>query len=118
MASYTANQLAGSGTLCEQLDSLKTYVFTIINPLSGSVYFTFETPRDENGFYSSDVENMAKGEFSNLSNISTLTQSPYIFSVVASPGSGSFNFTVENENDVNGVFLRATGGATLQIVNL
>lgn len=114
MASYTANQLAGSGTPCELLDFLKIYTFTISNPLSGSVYFTFETPRDKNGFYL-DVETMAKGDFNNLSNVSTLIQSPYIFSVVVSPGGGSFNFTVRNRNNANGAFLRATGGATLQI---
>jgi hypothetical protein len=48
MATYTAAQLYGTGSIGENLSGIKTFTFT--NP-SGSAYFTLETVREPNGFY-------------------------------------------------------------------
>ena len=114
MANYTANQLSGEGTPCETLNSGTKYTFTLSNPLSGSAYFTFETKRDVNGFYSGSATT-ANGVVNNLSSVSTLVSSPYVFSVVVNPNGGSFDFTPNNTMAASGSFLRTTGGTTLQI---
>lgn len=114
MASYTANQLFGKGTPCESLTGGNTYTFTFSNPLSGSAYFTFESIRDVNGFYSGSATSAA-GTIDNFSGVSSLVNSPYIFSVVVNTGGGSFDFTPTSTMAVSGSFLRTTGGASLTI---
>jgi hypothetical protein len=114
MATYTANQLSGAGSPCESLNGGTTYTFTLANLLSGSAYFTFETKRDVNGFYSGSLES-ASGIINNLSLVSSLNSSPYIFSVVVNPGGGSFDFTPTVTMAVSSSFLRTTGGTTLEI---
>ena len=114
MANYTASQLKGAGTPCEALNGGITYTFTLSNPLSGSSYFTFETKRDVNGFYSGSATT-ANGVIDNLSSVSAPVTSPYIFSVVVNPGGGSFDFTPTTSMAASGSFLRTTGEATLQI---
>ena len=49
MASYTPEQLYGTGSIGENLSGLKT--FTFINPDQASAYFTLETVRNADGFY-------------------------------------------------------------------
>lgn len=114
MASYTANQLSGKGTPCESLTGGVTYTFTLSNSLSGSAYFTFESVRDVNGFYSGSATS-AVGTVNNFSGVSSLVDSPYIFSVVVSAGGGSFDFTPTSTMAVSGSFLRTTGGTSLTI---
>lgn len=114
MASYTANQLYGKGTPCELLTGGNTYTFTLSNPLSGSAYFTFESVRDENGFYSGSNDN-AVGTINNFSGVSSLVDSPYIFSVVVNAGGGVFDFTPTSTMAASGSFLRTTGGTSLTI---
>ncbi len=114
MASYTANQLSGKGTPCELLTGGNTYTFTLSNPLSGSAYFTFESIRDVNGFYSGSATN-ANGTIDNFSGVSSLINSPYIFSVVVSAEGGSFDFIPTSTMAVSGSFLRTTGGTSLSI---
>ena len=116
MATYTAKQLSGAGSPCESLNGGATYTFTLANPLSGSAYFTFETKRDVNGFYSGSATT-ANGVVNNLSSVSTLVSSPYVFSVVVNPGGGSFDFTPTVTMAASGSFLRTTGETTLQITS-
>mgnify|MGYP003668264041 FL=1 len=71
MANYTANQLSGEGSPCESLTGGTTYTLTLSNPLSGSAYFTFETKRDNDGFYNGSNES-AGGVINNLSLVSSL----------------------------------------------
>ena len=114
MASYTATQLKGKGTPCEALTGGNTYTFTLSNSHTGSAYFTFESVRDGNGFYSSSYAN-AKGTVNNLNGVSSLVSSPYIFSVVIGYGGGEFDFTPTSNIDASGSFLRTTGDTALTI---
>ena len=114
MANYTANQLSGEGSPCESLTGGTTYTLTLSNPLSGSAYFTFETKRDNDGFYNGSNES-AGGVINNLSLVSSLISSPYIFSFVINSGGGSFDFTPTVTMAASGSFLRTTGETTLQI---
>lgn len=115
MASYTADQLYGAGTPCEALTSGSSYNFALTSSAqSGSTYFTFETVRNSDGFYSGSGE-YALGTFSSLSNVQTLVSSSYIFSVVVNPGGGSLTFTPANDMITGSAVLRATGDTTLTI---
>lgn len=115
MATYTAEQLRGAGTLSEALGAGNTYTFTLTNPLSGSVYFTLEAVRNENGFYNASTSPNVEGEISNLNGVQSVVSSPYIFSVIINPGGGSFEYTPTNNITDAEAFLRATGNTTLQI---
>lgn len=115
MASYTANQLRGSGVPTEELSVNKTFALT--NPSSGSAYFTIETVRDNDGFYDSSSATNAVGIYSNFTGIDveTLITSSYIASVVIPPGSGSFQFNPTVSVAVSSSYLRATGNVSLVI---
>lgn len=115
MASYTSNQLYGAGTPIEALTSGSTYTFDITSPASGSTYFTLESVRNPIGFYDSSSSATAEGIFENLTNVTSLVSSSYIFSVVVNPGGGSFDFTPSNNIAASGSFLRGTGGISLTI---
>jgi adhesin HecA-like repeat protein len=116
MANYTANQLYGAGTPIEALTSGSTYTFTLSTPssLSGSAYFTNESVRNRDGFYSGSTPNTV-GVVDNLNGVSDLIQSDYIFSVIVDQDGGSFDFTPTSNVLVSGSFLRATGGLSLSI---
>lgn len=115
MASYTADQLYGTGSPTEALTSGSSYNFALTSSAqSGSTYFTFESVRNSNGNYSGSSA-YALGTFSSLSNVQTLVSSSYIFSVVVNPGGGSFTFTPDDNVPASGSFLRATGDTTLTI---
>ena len=113
MASYTANQLYGSGTPTEALIGNKT--FTLTNPSSGSAYFTIETVRDENGYYNALSSTNSLGVYSNFVSINedTLVTSSYISSVVVPSGESSFQFNSTVDVVISGSNLRATGGISL-----
>jgi len=111
---YTADQLKGAGTPTEALSGVKT--FTIVNPLSGSAYFTVETVKNYSGSNAGQSTN-ALGTYGTFSNISsdTLITSSYISSVVVPPGTGSYQFTPTSAVAVSSSMLRGTGGITLTI---
>lgn len=115
MASYTADQLKGSGVPTEALVGNKT--FTLANPSSGSAYFTIETVKDSNGFYNTSSATNALGVYSNFTSIDedTLITSSYISSVVVPSGGGSFQFNPAVNVAESGSFLRATGEISLII---
>tara|TARA_R110000796_G_scaffold18817_1_gene56819 strand:+ start:758 stop:1114 length:357 start_codon:yes stop_codon:yes gene_type:complete len=117
MASYTGNQLNGKGTPIEALTASTPYTFSFSIPstLSGSSYFTFETVRDNDGFYDSTSALNAVGSFTSLTNVQTLITSSYIFSVVVEQDGGSLVFTPSNNVLVSGSFLRTTGDTALTI---
>ncbi len=118
MASYTGNQLSGEGTPTEALNASTPYTFSFTTPssLSGSSYFTFETVRNNDGFYDSTSDLNAVGIFTSLTNVQTLISSSYIFSVVVEQDGGSLVFTPSNNVLVSGSFLRGTGGISLSII--
>lgn len=119
MASYTAEQLSGTGSLTEALSGEKE--FKLRNPFSGSSYFTFETVRNNDGFYDENSPTNALGTYEieeeYTSSIQTLVTSSYIFSVVVSPGGPySINFTPTTSVSQSSAYLRATGGVSLIIL--
>ncbi len=117
MASYTGIQLSGAGTPNEALNAATPYTFSFTTPstLSGSSYFTFETVRNNDGFYDSTSALNAVGTFTSLTNVQTLVSSSYIFSVVVEQDGGSLVFTPSNNVLVSGSFLRTTGNTALNI---
>jgi hypothetical protein len=117
MASYNSNQLEGAGAPIEALTSGSTYTFAITSSASGSTYFTLESARNPIGFYDSSSSATAEGTIENLTNVTGLVSSPYIFSIVVNPGGGSLNFIPSNNVAASGSFLRGTGGISLNIAS-
>lgn len=89
MATYTYQQLYGTGSAGENLSGLKTFTFT--NP-SASSYFTMETNRNSQGFYDSSSLLNFVGTYSVTASTSLVTSS-YIASVVVPQGTTQFTFT-------------------------
>jgi hypothetical protein len=112
MASYTPQQLYGTGSIGENLSGSKLFLFT--NPYNSS-YFTMETNRNTNGAYDSTTPVNFSGSYS--ATVSQgLVSSSYIASVVVQPGTSSFVFK-PGYNVVSGsnYKLRGTGGYNLDI---
>ena len=126
MATYTAKQLSGAGVLLADniTAALPATKFIITNTSStGSAYFTFETVRNSNGFYDSSTVTNTKGGLdiinipagADLAVIDKI-QSDYIWSVVVPPGGVSgFTFDPSQLVSAGDVFLRGTGGISLEI---
>jgi hypothetical protein len=117
MASYNSNQLYGAGAPIEALTSGSTYTFALTSSISGSTYFTLESVRNPIGYYGSSSSATATGNIGNLTNVTGLVTSPYIFSVVVNQGGGSFTFTPATNVAASGSFLRGTGGISLNIAS-
>ena len=111
MATYTAAQLYGSGTLGENLSGTKTFTFT--NP-SGSAYFTLETVREPNGFYTGSTPTNAVGIWV-VSESMGFVSSSYIASAVVQPGSSVLTFTPASAVTGTTYYLRGTGNFSLTI---
>tara|TARA_R110000796_G_scaffold194821_2_gene311186 strand:+ start:187 stop:543 length:357 start_codon:yes stop_codon:yes gene_type:complete len=117
MASYTAEQLLGTGTPIEALTAASTVTFTLSSPVSsGSAYFTVETVRNADGFYVSQPSN-SLGVYTSFTGVDedTLITSSFISSIVVPQGGGSYTFTPTANVAVSSSFLRSTGGVTLTI---
>ena len=116
MATYTAEQLSGAGTPTEEISGTTTFLFS--NPLSSSIYFTFETVRDELGFYTASSATNALGNFSSFSGIDsdTLVTSSYKWAVVIPPsGLTTLQWAPASTVAVSSSMLRGTGGLELTI---
>jgi hypothetical protein len=111
MASYTYQQLYGTGSIGENLSGLKTFTFT--NP-SASSYFTMETTRNQQGYYDSTSPTNFTGSFV-VSESMNLVTSSYIASVVVQPGVSSFTFTPKSAVTGTTYRLRGTGMYSLVI---
>ena len=127
---YTADELKGAGTLIKnQLLAGGEYTFYLYRPknqtgvsldLSGSGYFTYETVRDANGFYSSTIPQNALGTHVNADGSNTLISSSYIFSYElntngSTPQTSSFTFSPDINIPISGVFFRATGDYDMEV---
>ena len=114
MATYS--DIGGQGKLTTAPISGATSV-TITTPasLTGSAYFVLETVRNSSGSYDSTSSTNALGSYSNLSGISGLVTSSYIFSVVVENGGGSFDFTPSATITAGSAYIRGTGGITVEI---
>jgi len=111
MATYTAAQLYGTGSLGENLSGLKTFTFT--NP-SRSSYFVLETVRNNIGQYSSTSPTCALGSWVVSSSMGFVSSS-YIASVVVRPGVSSLTFTPSSSVSGTSYYLRGTGAYSLTI---
>jgi hypothetical protein len=112
MASYTPQQLYGTGSVGENISGSKLFLFT--NP-DGSSYFTMETNRNNNGAYDSTTPVNFSGSYNTTASQGLITSS-YIASVVVQPGTSSFVFR-PGLNVISGsnYKLRGTGGYNLDI---
>jgi hypothetical protein len=111
MATYTATQLYGQGTLGESLSGTKTFTFT--NP-SESAYFTLETVREPNGFYTGSTPTNTEGTWV-VSESMGFVSSSYIASVVVPPGSSALTFAPASAVTGTTYYLRGTGNFSLTI---
>ena len=111
MATYTAVQLYGSGTLGENLSGTKTFAFT--NP-SSSAYFTLETVRQPNGFYTGSTPTNTSGSWVVSASMGFVSSS-YIASIVVQPGSSALTFTPASAVTGTTYYLRGTGNFSLTI---
>jgi len=115
MASYTAEQLYGAGTPCEEISG--NYTFDIISPNDQVAYFTIETVRNGIGFYDSSSATNTLGFFSNFDNVISLITSSYIASICVGVGGGSFDFEPDDTIALSGSFFRGTGGISLGVTS-
>ena len=111
MATYTADQLYGQGILGEDLSGTKTFAFT--NP-GESAYFTLETVRDANGFYTGSTPTNAVGTWIVSESMSFISSS-YIASVIVMPGSSALTFAPSSSVTGTTYYLRGTGNFSLTI---
>jgi hypothetical protein len=110
MATYTAAQLYGSGSVGENLSGLKTFTFT--NP-SSSAYFTLETIANATGSYAGSPTN-ALGTWAVSASMGFVSSS-YVASVVVQPGSSALTFTPTSAVTGTTYRLRGTGEYSLTI---
>ena len=110
MATYTAAQLYGTGSVGENLSGLKTFTFT--NP-SSSAYFTLETIANSTGSYAGSPTN-ALGTWAVSASMGFVSSS-YVASIVVQPGSSAFTFTPASAVTGTTYYLRGTGAYSLTI---
>ena len=110
MATYTATQLYGTGSIGENLSGASTFAFT--NP-GDSSYFTLETVPNATGSYAGAPTN-ALGSWV-VSQSMGFVSSSYVASVVVQPGSSAFTFTPAASVTGTTYRLRGTGNYSLTI---
>jgi hypothetical protein len=110
MASYTSEQLNGTGSIGENLSTLKTFTFT--NP-SSSAYFTLETIPNATGSYSDQPTNVIGSWVVSAS--MGFVSSSYVASVVVQPGTSVLTFTPASAVTGTTYRLRGTGAYSLVI---
>jgi hypothetical protein len=110
MATYTASQLNGVGSVGENLSGLKTFTFT--NP-SSSAYFTLETVPNATGSYAGSPTNTL-GTWAVSASMGFVSSS-YVASVVVQPGSSVLTFTPTLAVTGTTYRLRGTGEYSLTI---
>ena len=110
MATYTATQLYGTGSIGENLSGASTFTFT--NP-GDSSYFTLETIPNATGSYAGAPLN-ASGSWV-VSQSMGFVSSSYVASVVVQPGSSALTFTPAASVTGTTYRLRGTGVYSLII---
>ena len=120
MAAIPFDELYGQGYLypgeipTSGLGSEKTW--TVGAPTcSGSAYLTFEAVRLSTGYYDNTSSTPGLAAFSDFVSLNedTLITSSNIFSIVIPQGGGSFKYTPTNLIPANSMYIRATGGITV-----
>jgi len=110
MATYTAAQLYGNGSIGEDLSGLKTFTFT---NSGNSSYFTLETIPNATGSFAGAPTN-AIGSWVVSASMGFVSSS-YVASVVVQPGSSSLTFTPSSSITGTTYRLRGTGNYSLTI---
>ena len=105
MASYTYQQLMGTGSIGENLSGNKVFFFT--NPSSGSAYFTFETITTSSFYNALSPKNFI-GKYQSVTDMGIVTSS-YIAGVVIPPGSSSFSFKPTSSVTGTTYYMKGTG---------
>ena len=109
MASYTADQLYGTGSIGENITGPKTFTFT--NP-SGSSYFTIETVQDRTGSFSGKEKTTSGSWVPSGSNMGPV-QSDYFASVVVPPGVSSVVLTPASAITGTNYRMKGTGAFSM-----
>ena len=120
MAAIPYSALKGQGYLypgaipSSGLGSVKTWSITTPT-CSGSAYLTFEAVRLPTGYYDNTSSTPGLATFSDFVglNVDTLVTSSNIFSIVIPQGGGTFKYTPTNLIPLDTMFIRATGGITV-----
>ena len=123
---YSADEVSGAGILIDVPLSGSggevPYSFVIARPsdLTGSAYFTLETKRNSEGNYSGSNANVLGTYDFSVEPLGTggFVTSSFIASVNVNPTSdltSSFKWTPDSTQDANVIYVRATGGCSLDI---
>jgi hypothetical protein len=110
MATYTASQLYGTGSIGENLSGLKTFTFT---NSGDSSYFTLETIPNATGSYAGTPTNTL-GTWVVSASMGFVSSS-YVASVVVQPGTSVLTFTPTSAVTGTTYYLRGTGNYSLTI---
>jgi hypothetical protein len=110
MASYTADQLYGTGSIGEDITGPKTFTFT--NP-SGSSYFTIETVQDRTGSFSGKEKTTSGSWVPSGTNMGPV-QSDYFASVVVPPGTSSVVLTPATSITGTNYRMKGTGAFSME----
>ena len=105
MASYTAEQLYGTGSIGENITTSITFAFT--NP-SGSSYFTVETVQDRTGSFSGKQKTTSGSWTPSGTNMGPV-QSDFFASVVVPPGVSSVILTPASSITGTNYRIKGTG---------
>jgi len=111
MASYTAAQLYGLGTVGENLIGLKTFTFT---NTGNSSYFVLETIPNNNGTFTNVPQTCADGTWSAPTSTGFI-QTPYVATAIIQPGTTVITFTPTVSITGTNYRLRGTGVFALVI---
>ena len=113
MATYTAAQLYGSGSIGENLSGLKTFTFTNLGNTDN--YFTIETIPNPSGFYvSGSSPKNTEGSWVVSASMGFVSSS-YVASVVVPVGISSLRFTPTSAVTGTTYYLKGTGNFSLTI---
>ena len=116
MATYTSEQLHGSGSYAPNLTKDTTYTFSVDNP-GNSAYLALETTLSTQEYaYTSTSPKNISGSFSNYTNmVNNVSFSDYIAAFVIPTGSCSFTFTPSINVTGTTLKVRGTGNVSLVI---
>ena len=109
MATYTAEQLYGTGSIGENITTSKTFTFT--NP-SASAYFTIETEQDRTGSFSGK-QKTTSGSWVPSTDYMGPVQSDYIAAVVVQPGTSSVMLTPASSITGTNYRMKGTGAFSM-----
>ena len=109
MATYTADQMYGTGSQGETISG--STLFTFINP-SGSSYFTLETIQDRTGSFSGK-QKTTSGSWIPSTDYMGPVQSDYFASVVVAPGTSSVTLTPASPITGSNYKIKGTGAFSM-----